>query len=72
MPQVTLNYWAILVAAVAQMVIGALWYGPLFGKMWMHLTHRTMDDMKGQSAGSAYAMGFVVALVSAYVLAHFV
>src|SRR5690348_2723001 len=34
-PDIHLNYWAILVAVVASMVLGFLWYGPIFGKAWM-------------------------------------
>ncbi len=29
-----LNYTAIIVAAIAQFVFGAIWYMPLFGKLW--------------------------------------
>lgn len=29
-----INYVAVLVAAVAQFIFGAIWYMPLFGKMW--------------------------------------
>ena len=29
-----INYIAILVATVVQFIIGAIWYMPLFGKMW--------------------------------------
>src|SRR2546426_4185491 len=34
-PDIHLNYWAILVAVAATMVLGFLWYGPIFGKAWM-------------------------------------
>lgn len=30
----TINYLAVLVASVAQFIIGAVWYMPLFGKTW--------------------------------------
>src|SRR3989344_3228852 len=30
-----MNYIAVLVAGVASMVIGSIWYGPLFGKPFM-------------------------------------
>ena len=30
----TINYAAILVASVVQFVIGAIWYTPVFGKVW--------------------------------------
>lgn len=29
-----LNYTAILVATVAQFIFGAIWYTPIFGKVW--------------------------------------
>ena len=34
-PDIHLNYWAILAAVVASMVLGFLWYGPILGKAWM-------------------------------------
>src|SRR3979411_3213444 len=34
-PDIRLNYWAILVAVAATMVLGCLWYGPILGKAWM-------------------------------------
>ncbi len=30
------NFLAILVAAISSMVVGSIWYGPLFGKQFMH------------------------------------
>lgn len=29
-----INYVAVLVAAVAQFIFGAIWYTPIFGKLW--------------------------------------
>lgn len=29
-----INYIAVLVAAIAQFIFGAIWYMPIFGKMW--------------------------------------
>jgi len=29
-----INIWVILLAGVAQFVIGAIWYMPIFGKLW--------------------------------------
>ena len=34
---VPVNYLAIIVSAVLMMVIGYVWYGPLFGKRWATL-----------------------------------
>ncbi len=54
------------------MVIGFLWYGPLFGKQWRHLMGFNLDDMKKMplTMGQAMVGGFITALVMAYVLAH--
>lgn len=73
MPQADVNYWAVLVAALANMVIGAIWYNPrAFGTAWMRLTGRTMADAQQQNARTAYLLTFLAALLAAYVLSLFV
>ncbi len=74
MADIMINYWAILGAAVASFVIGMLWYGPLFGKKWMKLSGMTPASIKKMkmTAARAMTMGFIVSLVTAYVLSHFV
>jgi len=73
---VTINYWAVLVAAIAGMAIGALWYSPMvFGKAWMTMNKLTMKDMeeaKKRGMTKVYILAFVGHLVMAYVLAHFI
>ena len=73
--EATINYWAVLVSAVASMVLGSLWYGPLFGKMWMGLmgiTRKQMQEGKKKSMTGTWIAAFVSTLVMAYVLSHFV
>ncbi len=64
------NYLAVLVAAVINMVLGFLWYGPLFAKPWMKYngyTKEWMDkQMKESNMGAKYGMMFIAALVMAY------
>lgn len=70
----TINYLAVLAAAVANMVIGFLWYGPVFGKIWVKLmgfTPEKMEEMKKKPMGKSYAIMFISSLVMAYVLAYF-
>lgn len=69
----TINYMAVLVAAVASFLLGWLWHGPLFGKQWMAMMGFTPDSMKAMKMkpGTAIAWGFASLLVMAYVLAHF-
>ncbi len=72
----TVNYAAILVAAAASMALGFLWYSPiLFGKSWMKLmgfTDKKTAEAKKKGMTKAYIVMTVGALVSAFVLAHFI
>ena len=73
--QVAVNYWIVLVAAVAGMVIGFLWFGPLFGKQYMALMNfdkKKMQEAKKKGMGKTYALAYLTSLVMAYVLAYFV
>lgn len=69
---VDVNYWAILVGGVLSIVIGGLWFGPLFGKQWMALVGITPESMKSMKMTPIQAMagGLVVGLFTAFVLAH--
>jgi len=67
------NGLAVLVAAIANMVIGFLWYGPLFGKQWtklMNFDSKKMKEMKNQSMTKPMILGFISALVMAYALSY--
>ncbi len=66
------NYGAVIVAAIVNMVIGFIWYSPgVFGKTWMSLTGKRMEDMRSR-AGTTYAGAFVTALITAWILARFI
>lgn len=68
-----INYISIFAAAVAAMVVGSLWYGPLFGKSWMKLTKVTEKDLKKASKAKMqkmYLMGFVIHSVLAWSLLY--
>ncbi len=71
----TINYLAVLASGIASMVIGGIWYGPLFGKIWVPLSGLTPEKLQAQKAkgvGKMYAINFAASLVMMYVLAHFV
>ena len=69
---VEVNYLAVLVAGIASMAVGFLWYGPLVGKAWMKEKGYTKDSMEKakKGMGQMYAITFVASLVTAYVLFH--
>ena len=72
---ISINYWAVLVATIAAMVLGFLWYGPLFGKVWIKLMgfdKKKMDKNMKKEMKKAYMILVITTLVTSYVLAHFV
>ncbi len=72
---VEVNWLAIVVAAVANMVLGALWYAPsFFGKAWMKLTGLSVESLEqAKKAGMAksYLFMFLSSLLMGYILALF-
>ena len=74
MPEVDLNYWAILVAGVASYVIGMVWYMAM-SKPWMKLVGlegTSKEEMKKMAGAKSYIKAFIAGLIMAWVLAHFV
>lgn len=70
---VPINYVAVVAAAVSSIVLGYLWYGPLFGKHWMHMmgiSKPSMDAAAKQAMIKNYTFMALGSLVMAYVLAH--
>ncbi len=70
------NFWAVLAAAVASMVIGSVWYGPLFGKKYMHEMGMSgwSEEKKAQMKKGmmkSYVGQFIASLVMFYVLSRF-
>lgn len=61
------NWIAIIVGGVFNMALGALWYGPLFGKLWLKVTGKKADEI--QSSATMYLLPMLAGLISAYVLA---
>lgn len=67
-----LNYLAIFITAALAMVIGALWFSELlFGKLWMVLVGKKMEDLQ-KSSNIGYVVAFGGALLSAFVMGHFI
>src|SRR3989338_3050875 len=68
--QPPVNYLAVLVAALSSMVLGYLWYGPLFGKLWMKLSGLKMGSGAKDKMGMLYGIATVGAFIEAYILSH--
>ncbi len=67
-----LNYLAVFVVAIAGFLLGWLWYGPLFGKIWiteMKLTPEKMQAAREKGMAGYFIKGFVCTLLSTFGLA---
>lgn len=73
MLDLSVNYIAIILAAVASMVVGFLWYSPLlFAKPWMKYSKLDAKKLKAAQGkmGKTYGLSFVAALITAFVLSQ--
>ncbi len=71
------NYWAVLLCAVLAIVIGFIWYGPLFGKKWAEVIGTTADDLAARKemqkrAMPLYVVQFLLTLFQVWVLAKLI
>lgn len=67
------NYFAVIIAAIANMVMGFLWYGPIFGKQWikmMGITQQQMEEAKKKGMTQSYIIASIGSLVTAWALAE--
>lgn len=68
---IEVNWIAILLATLSTMIVGSLWYGPLFGKLWIKLANVKMDEMfSGAKAAITYFKVFLGALLTSIILAY--
>ena len=67
----TINWLAVLIATASAFVLGALWYGPIFGKAWMAEMGFTEEHLKEANMGKIYGTAFVLEFIIASQLAYF-
>jgi hypothetical protein len=66
------NYLAVLIAALANFAIGAVWYSFLFGKKWASIVYPGMDTKNPsfqQGMGMIFGLSFVMGFIQAFGLA---
>jgi hypothetical protein len=72
-----INYLAVVVCGVLAMVLGYVWYGPLFGKKWLEVIGATELDLERRremqkGVGKLYLTQFILALFQVWVLAYYI
>ncbi|MGX1930169.1 DUF1761 domain-containing protein [Flagellimonas sp. 2504JD4-2] len=67
-----INHIAVVVCAILNLVIGAIWYSPaLFYKAWKKENGLTDADFENVNMGKLYAISFFLALIISYNMAFF-
>src|SRR5262245_14787014 len=68
----SVNYLAVLTAALSTFLIGGLWYSPLlFQRAWMKANNLTEADLNTGGQARIFGLAFVLAVVMAMNLAMF-
>jgi hypothetical protein len=66
-----INYWAVLVSAIAYMVLGAVWYSPvLFGNAWMKGIGKSKEQVAADFSPSNYIFAFAGSFIASYGIAR--
>lgn len=72
MENIFINHWAVLVCAIANLALGALWYSPLlFYKSWMTENNFTDEDIKKVNPAKIYSITLLISVIISYNLAFF-
>lgn len=66
------NYLGILLAAGSAFVLGGLWYGPLFGKLWAEQSQLIGERLEKRKIPVVFITAFILSLIASFTLANFV
>jgi TRAP-type C4-dicarboxylate transport system permease small subunit len=73
MPEMDVNYAAVITATIFCFILGAFWYSSLmFGRQWLAALGKSEDDLKKGGGFAAYLLSFVGWLLATYVLANII
>ena len=70
-----LNWLAVIVSALAYFALGAVWFGPVFGKMWMKghgISQPTEEEKKNMNMGMIFGMSFLKTIVMVVLTSYIV
>lgn len=72
MENLYINHFAVVICAVANLALGALWYSPiLFYRGWLSETGLSEEQLAQSSPIKTYGLAFIFALVMSYNLAFY-
>ena len=67
----SINYFAVVVAALSAFIIGGLWYSVLFAKAWMAENGFDEETLKSSNMAKIFGGAFIFSLIISFVLVLF-
>jgi uncharacterized membrane protein len=67
----SINYLAVIAAALSAFIIGGLWYSVLFGKAWMVENSFTEESLKNSNMAMIFGGSFVLSFIISFILVLF-
>ncbi len=69
----SLNWLAIIIAALSTFILGGLWYSSiLLGKPWMKVNKMSEEELQSGNMALIFGLSFLPAFFAAFVLALFI
>lgn len=62
------NWMVVLATGLVPLIMGFLWYGPLFGKAWMKAADMDQEKMKGANMAVIFGLALIFGLMLATAL----
>lgn len=70
--EIHINHFAVIVCAIANLALGALWYSPaMFYHAWKKENGLTDEQLKKLNPPKVYGLSFILALLISYNMAFF-
>jgi MFS family permease len=67
----SINYLAVVTAALSAFIIGGLWYSVLFGKAWMKENRFDEEALRKGNMGLIFGCSFILSFIISFVLVLF-
>jgi len=67
----SINYFAVIVAALSGFLIGGLWYSVIFAKYWMEENGFDEEELSNGKIGKIFGGAFILSLLISFVLVLF-
>ncbi len=62
------NWISVILAALSTFLIGGIWYGPLFGKLWIREFGFSEDELAKRNIKKTFGFSFLLACFASLVL----